>query len=115
MLLHQIGLHLLVSNFVLLQINKIVHQVWKLLDMFGHYRLQGANPHEAQSFLQAIPSTENHQAQYMQFQQMYVSMFGLWSGLETDDEGKFFESSQYRTLTLLDRPIGHHQFDPLDA
>ena len=29
---HQIGLHLLASNFVLLQINKIDHLVWKLLD-----------------------------------------------------------------------------------
>jgi hypothetical protein len=67
---------------VLLQLNKIVHQVWKLLDMFGRYRLQGTNPHEAQSFLQAGLQTENHQAQNMQFPQMYGSlMFGLWSGL----------------------------------
>ena len=35
-----------------------------------HYRLQGTNPHEAQSYLQAILQTENCQAQYMQLQQM---------------------------------------------
>ena len=32
LLLHPIGLHLLASNFVLLQINKIRHRVWKSLD-----------------------------------------------------------------------------------
>ena len=32
LLLHPLGLHLLASNFVLLQINKISHRVWKSLD-----------------------------------------------------------------------------------
>ena len=55
----------------------------EITGQLGHYRLQGTNPHEAQSYLQAILQTENHQMQYRQFQQMYGnSMFGLWSNLD---------------------------------
>jgi hypothetical protein len=52
----------------------------EITGQFGQYRLQGTNPHEAQSFLQAILQTENHQMQCRQIQQMYGnSMFELWS------------------------------------
>ena len=56
-----------------------------------HYRLQGTNPHEAQSYLQAILQTENHQMQYRQFQQMYGnSMFVLWSNLDQQTMNAYF-------------------------
>ena len=81
MLLHQIGLHLLVSNFVLVQINKVVHQVWKLLGSLDttvckeptHMRLNHFSGHSSDwklpSSIHAI-TTDGRS-----------SIFGLWSGL----------------------------------
>ena len=48
----------------------------EITGQFGHYRLQGTTPHEAQSFLQAILQTENNAMCTISTEN---SMFGLWS------------------------------------
>ena len=90
----------------------------EITGQFGHYRLQGTTPHEAQSFLQAILQTENNQMQCVQFQQRIRCLgcdptsTNTWWMLNFCDvsvlcplQWLLVLCPQYRMKTCPDRPI----------
>ena len=116
-LLHQTGLHLLVSNFVLLQINKIVHQVWKLLDMFGHYRLQGTNPHESSIIFTGhsfrLKTTKLNICNFNRCTMIYVWI--MVRSQSTDDDGRIFAPSQCSALSIERWPFWIGRSDTISS